>query len=63
MIRKVTTLLAGNVLAHIVHVVTILVVVAGFFEPADYPARSTVAVSALALGASVEIECTALHTE
>lgn len=38
MIRNVSTLLAGNVLAQIVHVVTILVVVGGFFEPADYGA-------------------------
>ena len=38
MIRQVTTLLAGNGLAQLVHVVTILVVVGGFFEPADYGA-------------------------
>jgi O-antigen/teichoic acid export membrane protein len=37
-IRNVSTLLAGNVLAQTVHVVTILVVVGGFFEPADYGA-------------------------
>lgn len=30
-----------------------------FFQPQDYPARSTVAVAGLALGAHVEIECTA----
>lgn len=35
-------------------------VYATFFEPADYPARSTVAVAGLALGAHVEIECSAL---
>ena len=38
MIRKVTTLLAGNILAQVVHVVTMLVVVGGYFEPADYGA-------------------------
>lgn len=38
MIRQVTTLLAGNGLAQLVHVVTILVVVGGYFEPADYGA-------------------------
>ena len=36
-------------------------VYATFFDAADYPARSTVAVTALALGAKVEIECTAVH--
>ena len=36
-------------------------VYATFFDPADYPARSAVAVSGLALDASVEIECSALR--
>lgn len=35
-------------------------VYATFFDKADYPARSAVGVSGLALGAHVEIECTAL---
>lgn len=52
MIRKVTTLLAGNVLAQIVHVATILVVVAGFFEPADYGAYA-VAMSCVGILSSV----------
>ena len=34
-------------------------VYATFLEPQDYPARSTVAVAGLALGAHVEIECSA----
>lgn len=52
MIRKVTTLLAGNVLAQIVHVVTILVVVAGFFDPADFGAYA-VAMSFVGILSSV----------
>lgn len=52
MIRKVTTLLAGNVLAQIVHVATILVVVAGFFSPADYGAFA-VAMSCVGILSSV----------
>lgn len=52
MIRKVTTLLAGNVLAQIVHVATILVVVAGFVEPADYGAYA-VAMSCVGILSSV----------
>jgi 2-iminobutanoate/2-iminopropanoate deaminase len=35
-------------------------VYATFFEPANYPARSAVAVGGLALGALVEIECSAV---
>ena len=42
MIRHVTTLLAGNVLSQLVHVITILVVVASFFEPAEYGAYAVV---------------------
>ena len=34
-------------------------VYATFFDPQEYPARSTVAVAGLALGAHVEIECSA----
>ncbi|MEX8492424.1 RidA family protein [Sphaerotilus sp.] len=37
-------------------------VYATYFAPDDYPARSAVAVSGLALGARVEIECSALAT-
>lgn len=36
-------------------------VYATFFEANDYPARSAVAVAGLALGANVEIECSAVH--
>ena len=42
MIRQVTTLLAGNALSQIIHVVTILVVVGSFFGPAEYGAYSVV---------------------
>jgi len=35
-------------------------VYATFFDPTDYPARSTIAVAGLALGAHVEIECSAM---
>ena len=34
-----------------------------FFDKQDYPARSAVAVAGLALGARVEIECSALLSE
>jgi O-antigen/teichoic acid export membrane protein len=37
-IGKATTLLAGNVVAQLVHVVTMLVVVGGYFAPAEYGA-------------------------
>jgi len=36
-------------------------VYASFFDADDYPARSAVAVAGLALGAHVEIECSAVH--
>jgi 2-iminobutanoate/2-iminopropanoate deaminase len=60
----------GSTMAHIIRVGVFLTdmaefaamndVYATFFTSSSYPARSAVAVAALALGAHVEIECTAV---
>jgi O-antigen/teichoic acid export membrane protein len=51
-IRHVTTLFGGSALAQVVHIVTMLVVVAGFFGPAEYGAYA-VAMSYVGIVSSI----------